>query len=199
MAMAYPSCEYKIPLKYFGANLQKYGLYKYITPTKYSVTMWDGTQGGVEVQITANGRGPSYQVQKGAVCEIVTSLPKNGKTTPLPGSTITQYSSYEQLNKSTSQLDDVPWIVYNRELISLPMSFYDNNRGNFFLYTIGTQLYQNNATYWQNNIIGVNCQKFIGIVGGTVILKGKPNTCLYLPGNANFVVKAPKYKKRYIG
>ena len=191
--------KYKIPLKYFGANLQKYGLYKYITPTKYSATMWDGTQGGVEVQITANGRGPSYQVQRGAVCEIVTPLPSSGATTPLPNSVTTTYSSYAAVNEATSQLTNVPWIVYNRELISLPMNFYDNHRGNFVRNLIGTQLYQNNATYWQNNIVGTNCQKFIGTVGGTVILKGKPNTCLYLTGNANFVVKAPKQKKRYIG
>lgn len=194
---------YKIPIKYFGANLQKWGMYRQLYPTHYSVTMWDGTQGGVQIPVKAVGRGPSYQVERGAICQIsnIEDLPASGKTTPLPVNTTQKYNSYEQVNNSTSQLASVPWIVYNRQLATLPQnsSPYQMNRGNFIMNLIGTQLYGRGADYWRDHIVGRECQRFIGTVQSSVILKGKPNTCLYLAGGKKLVVKAPKIKTRWIG
>lgn len=194
---------YKIPIKDFGANLQKWGKYKQLYPTHYSVTMWDGTQGGVQISVRAKGSGPSYQVERGAICQIsnMGELPKSGETTPLPINPTQQYSSYEQINRSTQKLTQVPWIVYNRQLATLPQksSAYQMNRGNFIMNLSGTQLYGNNADYWRDNIIGKECEEFIGTVQTSVVLKGKPNTCLYLPDGQKLVVKAPKIKTRWIG
>lgn len=63
----------------------------------------------------------------------------------------------------------------------------------------GTQLYQKNADYWYNHIVGENCQRFMGKVTTSVILKGRPNKCLYLGQGIDLDVYAPKKKTRYIG
>lgn len=191
--------KYQISLKDLGKNLSKWGCYRNLIPNEYFVSMWSGNESGVQVRVTAQNNGPSYQVQKGAICQIDYS--NTNLSSPICMSTPLanpngSYTSFDDMIQQTAERP-VSWIAYNKQLATVPQksSVYMTNKGYFYKDILGTQLYQNNKAYWDRQIVGNELQKFVGKCQADITLKGSPNT--FLRGKLR--MKAPKQKIRWIG
>lgn len=182
------SNEVYVNIADFEKFLKKNGISKTFLPNVVNVKAWYGNGEGIEIDVIADGRGPSYQVEKGAICKINTDLPSNGISTPL-ADTSKSYDSAISVAKSCFQRT-IPWICYNNELVSLDLIVKGNPTYNNQFVTRslrGTERTGFGYDTFQKNIFGNHCESLLGTCKGKIKLFGRPNTIL----SGNISVSAP--------
>lgn len=157
----------------FEAELSGNGARSYL-PTTLIARYWFGMGEGVDLTVTADNQGPSYQVEKNAICEIVTQMPDNGESVPLP-------DAHGKIEKRT-----IPWLCYNHEIMTLPYNVQTLYGGKFKKPVLrGTELgtdYENDMKFLElfgTRSKGVfSLDKIAGKCVGNVTLYGRPDTVL---------------------
>lgn len=177
-----------VNIKDFERLLRRHGISKSFMPTMVNVKAWYGNGDGLEINISADGRGPSYQVEKGTICKINTELPDNGASTPLADTSKTYNSSVDIANASIQRT--IPWTCFNNELVTLDISVKGNAIYNnqFATRTLrGNERTGFGQETFEKDIYGDHCESLFGTCRGTIKLFGRPNTIL----SGNLSVSAP--------
>lgn len=182
------SNENYVNINDFELLLRKHGISKSYLPTFSNVKAWYGNGDGIEIDITADGRGPSYQVERGTICKINTDLPSNGNSTPLSDTTKKYNSTADVENASKTRT--IPWTCFNNELITIDISLkgdamYNNQ---FITRTLrGNERTGFGQETFEKDIYGDHCESLFGTCKGSIKLFGRPNTIL----SGNLSVSAP--------
>ena len=155
-----------------NSELDKSKFNRKTTPSMITVKYWTGAGTSVVLPFTANGNGPSYQVEKEAICEFVSSeLPEIQQSVKLPDI------------QGNWKRRDISWVVYNIEPA----------KGNFTSnYLTGTELDQDWSYDKWVKLYGKQGSKINGTVTGDVIIYGEPDTIV----SGEMIVRAPETKVR---
>lgn len=180
--------ETYVDIKDFERLLRRHGISKSFMPTMVNVKAWYGNGDGLEINVSADGRGPSYQVEKGTICKINTELPDNGASTPLADTSKTYTSAADVANASVQRT--IPWTCFNNELVTIDVTVKGNSIYNnqFVTRTLrGNERTGFGQETFEKDIYGDHCESLFGTCRGTIKLFGRPNTIL----SGNLSVSAP--------
>lgn len=194
---------YKFSFNQLTKNLQKWGVeVPNILPDKLNIVMWTGLQGSVNLNIRAVSNGPCYQLEKGSISFVESEEYQqkegnkyyNGLSTPLPDLNYSGQLTASQINLSTYQRT-IPWVVYNKEIITIRSWIGAERQGYFYINTYPTARTDISVSFFLNNICGGDQLSFAtGVCTGQITLKGKPNTII----EGDLIVYAAPYTRRFL-
>lgn len=144
-----------------------------VTPSIITIKYWQGAGVGVTLDITPDGRGPSYQLEREAINTIVTTMDSLNKSVPLGGND----ASYKR---------DLEWFCYNDN----PTIWKPEKK-----YLTGTELGNNWSIGRFREIFGEHATLVGRKVTGQVTIYGACDTVI----SGSITVQAPATTTHTIG
>lgn len=151
-------------------------------PTVVSVEYWAGIGLPVTLEAQAEGMGPSYQLEKDTVTNVVDAgaLPKNGISEPYPD------------GEGKMVKKEVPWTCTNHVCSTLDYSTQVITGGKFLPPNVGTTYLSTSVDDDKKlvDVFGENCQNIRGRCKTQVTLYGASDQIV----SGRFLVSAPAYR-----